>query len=309
MYFQTWFAGEDRNDMLSFPFSGLNLALATPFDSAGNLDFSRLELNIEKYLQAGIKSFLVSSGTGIHVYLTPHESGELVARSCKIINGRAKVIAQTSALVVDEVVERTRHAAKCGAMGVMVLPPFFEGPRSDDEIVAFYAAVAAVGLPVIGYNVPSAVGITITPSLLEKLCAIPNFCTVKDSSGDFPSQLNLIRTGHPVMNGADSMTLYGLYAGCKGLIWGGANIAPRTCLAMVAAAEAGKWDEARAIWRKLEPVMAFLEEGEYVKTVYAAIEIMGYGAGVPRRPLSGLTGERKERLRPILADLVKTEGR
>jgi 4-hydroxy-tetrahydrodipicolinate synthase len=293
--------------MSDFPFPGLNLALATPFDRAGRLDFARLEQNIEKYLNAGVKSFLVSSGTGIHVYLSQQESQDLVERSRKIINGRAKVIAQTSALVVDEVVERTRHAASCGVDGVMVLPPFFEGPTDDEGVAAFYAEVAAVGLPVIGYNVPKAVGVTITPTLLDRLCDIPNFCSVKDSSGDFPGHINLIRTGHAVMNGADTLTLYSLYAGCKGLIWGGANIAPRTCLAMVAAAEAGQWDKARAIGRNLEPIMTFIEEEDYVKSVYAAIEIMGYGAGTPRRPLSAMKPERMDRLRAILEDLANVE--
>jgi 4-hydroxy-tetrahydrodipicolinate synthase len=293
--------------MAGFAFPGINLALATPFEGGGKIDFDRLEQNIEKYLEAGIRSFLLSSGTGIHVYLSQAESQELVARGCKIINGRAKLIAQTSALVVDEVVERTAHAARCGAHGVMVLPPFFEGPKDDDGIVAFYRAVAAVGLPVIGYNVPAAVGVTITPDLFRKLAAIPNFCSVKDSSGDFPSHLNLIQTGHDVMNGVDTCTLYALYAGCKGLIWGGANIAPRTCLAMAAAAEAGKWSEARAIWRELEPIMRFIEEADYVKSVYAAAEIMGYGAGVPRKPLSALADDRMGRLRGILADLATTE--
>lgn len=293
--------------MAGFAFPGINLALATPFDADGKIDFARLEQNIEKYLEAGINSFLLSSGTGIHVYLSQAESQELVARGCKIINGRAKVIAQTSALVVDEVVERAAHAARCGANGVMVLPPFFEGPKDDDGIVAFYRAVAAVGLPVIGYNVPGAVGVTITPDLFRKLAAIPNFCSVKDSSGDFPSQLNLIQTGHDVMNGVDSCALYALYAGCKGLIWGGANIAPRTCLAMVAAAEAGQWSEARNIWRELEPIMRFIEEADYVKTVYAAADIMGYGAGIPRKPLSALSDDRMGRLRNILTEMARAE--
>ncbi len=293
--------------MSGFAFPGLNLALATPFDGAGRIDFGQLEVNIEKYLAAGVKSFLLSSGTGIHVYLSQEESQELVQRGCKVINGRAKVIAQTSALVVDEVIERTAHAARCGVDGVMVLPPFFEGPKDDEGILAFYAAVAAIGLPVIGYNVPGAVGVTITPDLFRKLAAIPNFCSVKDSSGDFPSHLNLIQTGHDVMNGVDTCTLYALYAGCKGLIWGGANIAPRTCLAMVAAADAGRWDEARTIWKALEPIMSFIEEADYVKSVYAAADIMGYGAGIPRKPLSALAPDRLGRLRNILADLARTE--
>ena len=293
--------------MAKFLFSGLNLALATPFDDAGRLDFSAIEQNLEKFISAGVSSFVVSSGTGMHVYLSREESHDLVERSCRIAHGRAKVIVQTSALVVEEVLERTRHASGCGADGVMVLPPFFEGPTSDAEIVDFYAGVAAIGLPVIGYNVPQAVGVAITPALLSKLSAVPGFHAVKDSSGDLARHADLIRTGHGVMNGADPLALYALYAGCGGLIWGGANFAPRTCLALVAAAETGRWDDARQIWRKLEPAMSLIWERDYVKTVYAAADLMGYGAGVPRRPLSRLAPERMDMLRAALRDLAELE--
>lgn len=293
--------------MSTFPFPGLNLALATPFDAAGKIDFDRLEHNIERYLAAGMRGFVLSSGTGMHVYLSAAESKRLVERGAKIINGRARIIVQTSALILEDIVERSRHAAGCGADGVMVLPPFFEGPTADDEIVEFYAGVAKAGLPVIGYNVPQVVGVAITPALLGKLSAVPNFCAVKDSSGDLAAQANLIRTGHGVMNGADALVPYALYAGCNGLIWGGANFAPRTCLAMVAAAAAKRWDEAREIWKALEPAMSLIWEGDYVKSVYAAAELMGYGAGAPRRPLAGLAPGRLDALRGALAGLAERE--
>ena len=293
--------------MSDFPFPGLNLALATPFDGAGQIDFSRLEANIESYLAAGVKSFVLSSGTGMHVYLSVEESRALVERGAKVINGRAKIIVQTSALLIDDVIARTKHAVDCGAHGVMVLPPFFEGPTDDDEIVEFYGKVGNAGLPVIGYNVPQAVGVAITPELFGKLSALRNFCSVKDSSGDFTRQTNLIRTGFSVMNGADPFALYSLYAGCGGLIWGGANFAPRSCLAMIKAATAHKWEEARTIWRDIEPAMTHIWEADYVKTVYAACEIMGYGAGHPRRPLKALSQNRITTLHHILKPLAKRE--
>lgn len=295
--------------MTNFPFPGLNLAITTPFDAEGRIDFAKFEENIERYLALGVPGFVLSSGTGMHVYLSKAESKELVQRGSKIINGHAKVIAQTSALLSDEVVERTRHAADCGADGVMVLPPFFEGPTDDRGIIDFYAEVAKAGLPVIGYNVPQAVGVAVTPSLLKELCDIPGFCAVKDSSGDLGKQASLIRTGLPVMNGADPLLPYALYAGCSGLIWGGANFAPRTCLALVAAASARKWDEAREIWSALEPVMSLIWEGDYVQSVYAAAELTGHGAGSPRKPLRGLSGDRIEALRASLGDLAEREAK
>lgn len=293
--------------MTDFPFPGLNLAIATPFDAEGRIDYARLEQNLERYIALGVPGFVLSSGTGMHVYLSREESDALVRRGAAIIDGRAKVIAQTSALLTSDVVARTKHAADCGADGVMVLPPFFEGPTDDEAIIDFYGEVAAAGLPVIGYNVPHAVGVTITPSLLRELCAIPNFCAVKDSSGDLGGQASLIRTGLPVMNGADHLVPFALLSGASGLIWGGANIAPRTCLALIAAAEARDWNKARDIWTALEPIMSLIWQGDYVQSVYAAAALTGYGAGAPRKPLRGLPTERIETLRAALGELIGLE--
>lgn len=189
----------------------------------------------------------------------------------------------------------------------MVLPPFFEGPTDDDGIVDFYSEVAGAGLPVIGYNVPHAVGVEITPDLFRKLAQIPGFASVKDSSGNLGAQADLIRTGLPMMNGADNLVPYALLAGVQGLIWGGANTAPKTCLAMVQAASAGRWAEAREIWRKLEPIMSLIWAGDYVQSVYAAAEMTGHGAGSPRKPLRALPADRLPAIRAALGDLIAAE--
>ncbi len=293
--------------MSNFPFPGLNLAITTPFDGSGRIDWGRFEALVERYLAAGIKGFVLSSGTGMHVYLSKDESKELVSRGSRIIAGRARIIAQTSALLVEEVVERTRYAADCGADGVMVLPPFFEGPTDDDDIVEFYSEVSKGGLPIIGYNVPHAVGVEITPSLLQRLCEIPNFCTAKDSSGDLRKQASLIGTGFPVMNGADPLVPYALYAGAQGLIWGGANFAPRTCLKVIEAAQAQDWKLVRENWRPLEAAMSLLWQGDYVQSVYAAAKLNGFDAGNPRRPLRALGQDKMEALKAALGDLAQRE--
>ena len=74
--------------MRDFPFVGINLAITTPFDENGNPDYRRLELLIEQYLAAGIRGFVLSSGTGMHVYLSQEESKALIAFGAKVINGR-----------------------------------------------------------------------------------------------------------------------------------------------------------------------------------------------------------------------------
>ncbi|MGX9144717.1 dihydrodipicolinate synthase family protein [Mesorhizobium sp. 128a] len=293
--------------MTAFAFPGLNLAITTPFDSSGNVDFERLDDLVERYLGAGVDGIVFSSGTGMHVYLTAEESKAVIERGARVVSGRAKVIAQTSALLTADVVRRTQIAKDAGADGVMVLPPFFEGPSDDDGIFDFYAEVAKVGLPIIGYNVPQAVGVRITPELLRKLCTLPEFQAVKDSSGDLIAQVSLIGTGLGVINGADPLVPFSQLAGCSGLIWGGANIAPRACVAVVKAAREKRWDDVRALWVLLEPLMSLLWQGDYVQSVYAAAELTGYSPGKVRKPFRSLSGERVEALRAALGPLIGQE--
>ncbi|GLS36912.1 dihydrodipicolinate synthase family protein [Mesorhizobium tianshanense] len=293
--------------MSSFAFSGLNLAITAPFDPNGRIDFNRFQELIERYLAAGVDGIVFSSGTGMHVYLSPDESRSLIERGARIVAGRAKVIAQASALLTADVVARTRFAKDSGADGVMILPPFFEGPSDDNSVFDFYAEVAKVGLPIIGYNVPQAVGVRITPDLLRRLCELPEFRAVKDSSGDLIGQVRLIGTGLDVINGADPLVPFSLFAGCSGLIWGGANIAPRTCVAIVKAAREKRWDDVQSLWRLLEPIMSLLWDGDYVPSVYAAAELTGYGCGHARKPFRPLSTDRIAALRKALGALVEQE--
>ena len=101
--------------MTAFAFPGLNLALATPFDAQGGIDFARMEQNIERYLAAGVTGFVLSSGTGMHVYLSPDEAQQVIERGAKVINGRARIIAQTSALMAEDVVTRTKRGKEKSA--------------------------------------------------------------------------------------------------------------------------------------------------------------------------------------------------
>ena len=103
-----------------------------------------------------------------------------------------------------------------------------------------------------------------------------------------------------MLNGADSLAAAALYSGAAGVIWGGANIAPKTAAAFVDAAMNSQWDRAQELWRPLEPLMRHLEKGEYVPSVYAAAEMAGYPAGSPRRPFAALSREKRAALQPFV---------
>ncbi len=286
-------------------FEGVNLAMRTPFKEDGSIDWRRYDELLDVYLDAGVDGFVLSSGTGMHVYLSEEESARLNEAGLKRIDGRARVICQTSALVQDEVLRRTRHAADLGADGVMVLPPFFEGPADDDGVFEFYRAVDSVGVPVIGYNVPDAVGFEITPDFLKRLSGLPNFYGVKDSAGDLTTQKMLIAGGGNVINGGDPIAFYALLSGVKGLIWGGAGIAPRACVRLHRQVAAGDIAGAMETWERLFPIMAYIWFNDYVPAVYAACAEMGYPGGVPRAPLRVFPEDRLADLRQALQPLAE----
>ncbi len=84
--------------------SGINLALQTPMFADGGIDYARWEELIDEYIDCGVHGLVLGAGTGQHPYLTADECRRLYELGAKRIGGRCKLICQSSALVVDEVI-------------------------------------------------------------------------------------------------------------------------------------------------------------------------------------------------------------
>jgi 4-hydroxy-tetrahydrodipicolinate synthase len=288
---------------------GINLAMQTPFNSDGSVNFSVVEELIEKYIDAGVHGIVLGAGTGQHPYLTEAECNRLYEIGVKRIAGRCHVICQTSALNMGEVIRRSKHAESIGADALMILPPYFEGPTDDDGLFEFYKDIdAAVGIDVIGYNIPQATGISVSPDLFKRLTTLKNFNYIKDSGGDLTiHQEYLAINPDAVLNGADPTTLYALCAGAKGVIWGAANYMPREAVALYDFVAAGKLLEAQQLWQRMLPSLLLIWRTPYTQSVVRAAQLRGYGIGNVRRPLRKLTDEQDRALRAALAPLFDTE--
>ncbi len=186
-------------------------------DADGNIDYTRWEELIDIYIDSGVHGLVLGAGTGQHPYLTQPECNRLYDLGARRINGRCNLICQTSALVFDELVERSKHAQGLGADALMILPPYLEGPEDDDGLFAFYEAIdAAVETDIIGYNIPQATGISISVDLFKRLNQIEHFNYIKDSAGDLIRQQEYLATGYNVLNGCDPNTVFSFIAGAQG---------------------------------------------------------------------------------------------
>ena len=111
---------------------GVCVPICTPFkDDGASLDVRALEAHLDSMLEAKVHIIAVNGGTGEFPFLTEAEKRRIAEVAAKRIDGRARLVVQTSSLRTEDGIENARHAAGVGADALLILPPFFEGPGED----------------------------------------------------------------------------------------------------------------------------------------------------------------------------------
>jgi len=285
---------------------GINLAMQTPMHEDGSIDYARWESLIDIYIDTGIHGIVLGAGTGQHPYLTQVECNKLYELGAARIDGRCNLICQTSALNIDEVIERCRHAEALGADAIMVLPPYLEGPEDDDGLFEFYRSIdAVVSTDIIGYHIPQTTGVGISVELFKRLNQLTNFNYIKDSAGDLSTHQSYLQTGFKVLNGADPTTVFALMAGATGAIWGAANYMPHETVRLYELVEKSELSAAMALWSTMIPSLLYLWEGNYIAGIKAASRLRGFDGGPVRAPLMPLSQAQERLLATSLESLGK----
>ncbi len=283
---------------------GINLAMQTPFTASGEVNYKRWEELIEVYIDAGVHGLVLGSGTGQHPYLSAEECKKLYEIGAKRVDSRCHVIMQTSALNMDEVIRRSKHAQELGADALMILPPYLEGPTDDDGIFYFYADIDhQLNVDIIGYNIPQATGLAISPDLYKRLLTLNNFNYIKDSAGDLTMHQAFLACGGKVLNGCDTTTVFALMAGAIGVIWGGANYMPKEAVQLYNLVKQQQHEQALELWGKMIPSLTYLWHGDYIPAVKSAVRMRGFEGGEVRKPLRPLSAQEEAKLAATLAYL------
>jgi dihydrodipicolinate synthase/N-acetylneuraminate lyase len=289
--------------------SGILVALITPFtDDGSKIDHSRLKSHIDRLINAGVHGLVPGGTTGEFTALTLAERKELVEGVIKYAAGRVPVVAGIGALSTVEGVELASHAAKAGASALMVVPPFYD-PVNLAQLKEMLRDMqkAAGELPIMYYNIPSASGLSLSPSEIASLSEV-GVKYLKDTSGNGPALTEMlfspsITSRVTAFNGWDTLTFYGLAAGAKGSVWGATNVIPELSVQLWnAVAVKGDLEEGRRLWEKIWPICAFLEEFNYPGAVKTAMEVQGIQTGGLRKPFALLEGEERKRIVRLVAD-------
>ena len=285
---------------------GIQVALVTPFGDDGSVSDSVLAELVEDQLTAGVHGVVVAGGTGEGLFLSEAEVDRVLSVAVGAVAGRVPVTAQIGALTTAQAVRNAERARSHGAHIGMLPPPYYE-PPSEAEILAHYAAVAEVGLPIMVYN-NEAIGFSMPPTLIAELAEIDGVEYLKDTTSDATRMFDiagLTEGALQVLAGKDSLMLTGFLAGLRACVWGAPNAVPHACVELyrLAVLEADPRG-ARALWKSLYPVLRLFEVEGYIPPVKAGTELRGIPVGPPRRPALPLPSAKRERL----AELMDTLG-
>lgn len=229
---------------------GVTVPLVTPMDETGRPDPEHATELLAALHVAGVEKLMLLGSNGEGPLLPTSVIGPFVAgviARWRSLTGGVVTVNVTAAGTL-EALERAAIAADAGADALVMSPPIYFHHR-EDEIVAHYAALATVGLPVVAYNAPRYSN-PLTRDLVVALRDLDHLVGIKDSSGDlgfFADLVELSRPGFAVGQGAETQLAAALDLGAHGIVPGVANIAPTLSLRLVAAHEDGDHDEVRRL--------------------------------------------------------------
>lgn len=271
-------------------FPGVLAAVTTPFAADGSIDRDRFSDHCNWLLDEGVRAIVPNGSLGEYETLTEAERASVVEAAALVTTGRASLVPGVSGKSAAEAVRWAEHAAAAGAEAVMCLPPTSHAP-TDDEVVAHFSAVAAVGLPVIVYNNPFSTRVDLTAPLLARLAEINGIAGVKEFSQDVRrvGQIRELAPSLEVIVGCDDLVAEGILMGATGWIAGMVNAFPSACVRLFDLCTQQKWDEALPLYRGLLPALRWDADPRFVQAIKLAQEEAGrYGGPVrlPRLPLS-----------------------
>jgi 4-hydroxy-tetrahydrodipicolinate synthase len=284
-------------------FQGSLVAMVTPFHD-GRVDEGKLRELVEFHVAHGTDGLVPCGTTGESPTLTHEEHKRVVEIVIQQARGRIPVVAGTGSNSTAEAIDLTRHAAKAGAAGALLVTPYYNKPTQMGLYEHFRAIAEAVpDLPLIVYNIQGRTAVNVETETLARLAQIPNIVGVKEASGSLDQMTAVILACGPeftVLSGDDNLTLPLMSVGGRGVISVVGNLLPREVADITHAALEGDWKRARDLHLKLYPVCKamFIETNPI--PVKEAMAMLGMIRAEWRLPMCPMTPANREKLRQAL---------
>jgi len=239
-------------------FGPILTAMVTPFDAELRVDESATVALMHHLLEHGSDGLVMAGTTGEASTLTDDEKLGLFRLAKREIGRHAPVVANTGSNDTAHSVHLTERAAELGCDAVLAVTPYYNKPPREG-IVAHFAAIAAVGIPVIIYNIPGRSVLNLDPTVLSELAGIPQVVGVKQAHDDLDELRAICAAGELVVYaGNDDLLLAVTELGGAGVISVASHLVGREMGEIYAAGTSGDLERARAIDADLQDLYAAL---------------------------------------------------
>ena len=288
-------------------FSGSYVALVTPFNADGSIDFGKLKELTQWHLEQGTDGIVALGTTGESSTMSHEEDDAVVRCVLETVGGRIPVIAGAGSNSTQTQLEKSRKYHELGADGLLLISPYYNKTNDEGMYRHFVTVADAVDMPIILYNVPGRTGCSISPSVVARLAKHPNVAGIKEASGSISYTAKIARLlsdDFCMFSGNDDMIVPMMSLGACGVISVWANICPRQSHELVAAFAAGDVARARAIQLKyLNLINALFCEVNPIP-VKEAMNQLGMEVGGYRLPLCEISQAGRARVAKALEVLA-----
>ncbi len=293
--------------MTKNPFRGLGIALVTPFNTDGTIDFPALEKLVEHQVSNGADFLCVLGSTSEVPCISPEEAEQIKSTVTKKVNGRIPLLLGISDNCTARLVETVKTSNLEGFSGILSAAPSYNKPTQEGIFRHFAALAQASSLPIILYNIPGRTGVNITAETTLRLAReFYNIVAIKEASGNI-TQIEDIMQAKPedfdVLSGDDAITYELLGLGAVGVISVIGNSLTKAFSTMVHAQLDGNDGEALEIHRKLNTLYKLMSVDGNPSGIKALLSIEGKINDILRLPLVPASQQTHDNLKKAIAEL------
>lgn len=288
------------NDM----FTGVGVALVTPFKADGSVDHPGLEKLVAHVCDGGVDYIVANSTTG-EASTIPHDEKRAILATIKsVAGGRKPIVYGIGNNDTQAALNTLQDFDFDGISGILTVSPYYNKPTQEGIYQHYKLLAAASPVPLILYNVPGRTAANIAADTTLRLAQLPNIAATKEASGDL-DQCREIAQKKPkdflLLSGDDLQAVDMIEFGGKGVISVLANAFPKIFTEMVHMALNGDIATARKLQADyFEEINDYLYEESNPVGIKKVLELMGICAAHVRMPLLPATPALSEKIRASL---------
>lgn len=290
-------------------FTGSGVALVTPMNADGSVNYDVLGQLLEFQIENGTDAIIACGTTGEAATLTVKEHCEVLSFVSEKVNGRIPVIAGTGSNDTNTAIELSKSAQSSGADALLCVTPYYNKTSQTGLIRHFETIADNIDLPMILYNVPSRTGCNIAPKTYAQLCKHENIVATKEANGDISSvsqTRSLCGDKLDIYSGNDDQTVPFMSLGSLGVISVFANICPKEMHQICQLCLDNNFVEAAKMNFHYVELMDMMFSDVNPIPVKTAMNLVGFNTGECRLPLVPMSYRGYHDLKDCLAkyDLI-----